>query len=119
MIATADVASAAVDRLTEEGWTGRSVWDLLGPEDLSFDEAADRIAEGIGRPLKFVQIDEDTFAGSLREIGFSESAVAGMVEMHRGFESGLVRPETPRSPASTTSTKLEDFAREVMKPLLG
>jgi uncharacterized protein YbjT (DUF2867 family) len=118
MIATADVARAAADRLTEKGWTGRPVWDLLGPEDLSFDEAADRIAEGIGKPVKVVEVDEAAFAGSLREMGISESAVSAIVEIYRGFESGRVQPETPRSAASTTPTKLEEFAREVMKPLL-
>ena len=68
--------------------------------------------------MKVVQVDEDALAGSLREMGLSESAISAMVEMYHGIESGLIRPETPRTPASTTPTRLEDFAREVMKPLL-
>lgn len=118
MIATADVARAAADRLTEAGWTGRPVWDLLGPEDLSFDEAADRIAEGLGRQVRVTQVEESVFTGSLQELGVSESIASAMAEMYRGIESGLIRPETPRSPASTTPTRLEVFAREVMRPLL-
>jgi uncharacterized protein YbjT (DUF2867 family) len=118
MIATQDVAKVAAERLTDASWSGRPVWELLGPEDLSFDEATKRISKGTGLPVKMVQIDEDTFADSLRQAGVGEDLASALVEMYGGFASGLVQAEKPRSKENTTPTKLEDFAREVMKPLL-
>jgi uncharacterized protein YbjT (DUF2867 family) len=118
MIATKDISQVAIECLTDNSWTGRPVRELLGPEDLSFDEAARRISTGIGKEVKFAQIDEAAYAEPLRQMGVGESIISALAEMHAGVASGLVRPEAPRSKESTTPTRLEDFASQVMKPLL-
>ena len=60
MIATRDVGVAAAKRLLDTSWSRHSTMGLHGPADLSFDEAAAAISEGLGREVKHVKVDEAT-----------------------------------------------------------
>lgn len=118
MIATRDIAKAVASRLLDATWTGRSVMHLFGPADLTLTEAARIISEGVGRTVAYVQVPREAALKSLREAGASEDVANVMVEMYDGMAKGLLRPETPRTAASTTSTTLLQFAREVIRPLV-
>jgi len=60
-----DIAEVVVAALTEEGHQGR-VYEVTGPEALTFAEATQEIAKAAGRPLSYVQITPDEFEAGLR-----------------------------------------------------
>ena len=117
MIATADIARAAADRLLDDQWTGRNVRGLHGPADLSFDEAAELISRGVGFRVRHVRVPDDTARRAMRSMGLADNVVEEMLEMYRAMDSGLLAPAERRTRETTTPTTLERFAREVLAPL--
>ena len=117
-IATRDIARVAADRLMDVTWTGRSVRGLHGPADLSMDEAAAELSRGLGRTIRYAKVPEETLRSALEKMGMSEDSIESMLEMYRVLELGILKPAEPRTAETTTPTTLEEFAREVMAPML-
>ncbi len=118
MIATRDIARVAVGLLLDDRWTDRKAIELLGPADTTFAEAAVQIGAGLGRSVSYVQIAEDRMRDNILRSGRGgASFVDQLLLMYRAIESGAMRSPDPRSPANTTPTTLEEFARDVMAPL--
>ena len=114
MVATEDIARAAARLFLAGKFTGSKVRYLLGPGDLTLDEATRILGEAIGKPgLKYVQFPEEDARKALAGAGMSESAVESMLEMERGFNQGMIRPTRERDAESTTPTTLGDFAKSV------
>ncbi len=114
MVATKDIAAVAAQLLAHGTLTGHSVRYLLGPRDLTLREATVILGEAIGAPgIRYVQFPEDEARKAMRGAGMSESAAEAMLEMHRAFNAGKIRPSAERTAESTTPTTLEEFARTV------
>lgn len=118
MVATQDIARIAADRLLDERWTGRSVRGIHGPTDLSYEEAVKEISKGIGRPIRYVQVAEQDVRSAMISMGLSAQMADLLLEMYRAADRGLLIPAEPRTHETTTPTKLEDFAREVLAPVV-
>jgi uncharacterized protein YbjT (DUF2867 family) len=118
MIATRDIARVAADRLLDVTWSGRSVRGLHGPTGLSMNEAADEISRGLGHPVLYIKVAEEALRPELLKMGMSEDVAEMFFEMYRAFELGTLKPAEPRTSATTTPTTLEEFAREVMAPMI-
>lgn len=117
MVATKDIGDIAARVLREKSAPGRSVRYLLGPRDLTMAEAARILGETIGNPrLPYVQFHEPDARKEMAGMGMSDSVVATMLEMYRGFNAGKIRPTRERSTENTTPTTLEEFARNVFLP---
>lgn len=118
MIATRDIADAAAEVLLDGSWNGQEVLGLHGPKDLSFDEATSALAEGISRPVRYVEVTPDQAREAMQGMGVGKSAVDLYLEMYDAMATGRLEIAEPRTPATTTPTTMEAFAREVVKPLL-
>ncbi|AGA33959.1 NmrA family protein [Thioalkalivibrio nitratireducens DSM 14787] len=70
-----DVADVAVAALTESGHAGH-IYELTGPQLLTFAEAVEQIARATGRQVDYVQISMEQFVSALAEQGEPEAAVA-------------------------------------------
>ncbi len=119
MVAARDVAWAAVDRLLDTSWSGRHVCELHGPADLRFDEAAALLSRALGREVVHARMPEEEALKSWRDGGCSSSVADAFVEMYRAMEKGALVPAVERSAATTTPTRLEEFGRTLLRPLLG
>jgi len=114
MIATEDIAQAAALLFIEGIFHGHGVRYLLGPRDLTMADATRILGEAIGKPkLTYVRFSEEDARKALAGAGMSGSVIEGMLEMHRGFNAGIVRPTRQRSAENTTPTTLEGFAKTV------
>jgi uncharacterized protein YbjT (DUF2867 family) len=111
MVATRDIANAAVNALKWRDWKGVVVRELLGPRDISYSEATRILGGRIGKPhLQYVQFSYDDQAQALAQAGLSESFAKLYVEMTRAFNEGTIKPVRTRE--NTTPTRFEDFADE-------
>jgi uncharacterized protein YbjT (DUF2867 family) len=119
MVATRDIARVAADKLLDSSWSGRHILGVHGPADLSFNEAAEQLSEGLRRPVKHVKIPEEQARETLEATGATQNVVNQMLELYRGIESGHVSAAEPRTPETTTPTALVTWAREVMLPIIG
>lgn len=119
MIATSDIADAVAKRLLDLSWSGRTVIELLGAADLSFDDGAAILSRVLGKTISHVTVPPEAARDAMLAQGMSADVVSQFLEMYQGADKGLLAPERPRTPASTTPTTFEEFARAVIKPALG
>jgi len=118
MLATRDIARVAADWLLDTRWLGRCIQELHGPVDLSCEDAAHAITEGLGQRIGYVKLDKPQARASMIAGGMSENAADLMLELYDAVETGRLKATEPRSPQTTTPTTLAEFAREVMAPML-
>jgi uncharacterized protein YbjT (DUF2867 family) len=118
MIATRDIGRVAATRLADSKWTGQWVRELHGPTDLSFQEVAEILSKVLNRKITYVRCDRQEMRLMLLESAMSENAADLMLEMYDAVDAGKLRTTQPRSAETTTPTTLEEFAREVISPLI-
>jgi uncharacterized protein YbjT (DUF2867 family) len=110
MIATKDIGAAAASALMADAPQGFTVRELLGSRDVTMAEVTRLIGAAVGKPeLPYVQFSDADFIGGLVGAGFSPDLAALYCEMANGINSGHVANRSPRGPASTTPTSIEDF----------
>ena len=96
---------------------GSAMRELLGPRDLSLDEATRIIGAAIGKPdLKYVQFPYEAALDAMVSGGLSTSMATLYVEMSKAFNEGLVKPVEGRNARNTTLTRFEDFASTALAP---
>jgi uncharacterized protein YbjT (DUF2867 family) len=115
MIATSDIARAAAERILERGWTGRSVIELVGPAEVTFDGAARTLGKALGREVKFVTTTPDQSRQALTGMGIPQRTADTFVEMYVAFDTGKIAPEFPQQ-ARAAATTLGTFAEKVFRP---
>jgi uncharacterized protein YbjT (DUF2867 family) len=118
MIGTRDIGVVAADMLLDDGWAGREIHGLHGPEDLTFDDAAAAISAAVGRTIGHNEIDELQARMGLSMLGLSNSVIEAMLEMYHAIDTGHLVPAEPRTPETTTPTTLGGWAAEAMAPKL-
>ena len=117
VVATADIARRAAD-LLRGGWEGHLELGVHGPRDLSPREGAAILAEALGRPVQYVQVNPEQALSGMVEAGMPEFAARQYVEMYGALNDGRMDPAEPRDEASTTPTALSEFAAQVLRPAL-
>lgn len=70
-----DIADIAAGALTENGHAGR-VYELTGPRMLTFAEAANEIADALGRPVIFERVPPAAYTQALRAEQLPEELVS-------------------------------------------
>jgi uncharacterized protein YbjT (DUF2867 family) len=114
-IATRDISEYLFQRLRKKDWKGHEIAPLLGPKDLSMDEATAVLGKAIGKPdLKYVQFPYPEALKGMVGAGLSQSIAESFVEMSKGFNEGII-PIPKRSPANTTPTTIEQFAQDFVR----
>jgi len=111
-----DIGEVAAARLLADGWSGRQVQGVHGPQDLSFAEVAAILTEVLGRPIGYTQVSDDDMREQLRGAGLPDAVVEGIVGMTIGTRD-LV-PEQPREFVTTTPTTLGAWAFAHLRPLV-
>ncbi len=115
-IATSDIAEVAAQYLLKLDFAGQGVHELLGPRDLTLQEATSILGKAIGKPdLKYVQFSYDDTEKALTGMGFSKDVARLFNEMAKGFSEGLAKPTQGRSPSTTTPTTFEEFSKNLAK----
>lgn len=117
MIATADIAQAAYE-VMKEPFEGTRVMPLHGPKDYSFDEAAEAIGKAIGKEVKHVQITPEQTVEALTGMGIGQNVAELYAELYTSVDSGHMKDEFPRSDKTTTPTTMEQFANNVIVPIV-
>ena len=116
LVAGQDAGSKVVEVLRDTHWSGFRIIGVHGPEDLEMSRIAHLIGEGIGRPVKYVQVPLDQVKQGLLDAGIPGFFIEYIMDMYTEQTAGRCDPAEPRSPETTTPTTLLTFSREVIKP---
>ena len=113
VIAAQDIASAAVEWLSELRFKDNSVCDLLGQRDLSMIEMTAIIGKAIGKPgLRYVQFTYEAAKNAMVAMGLSVDMARLFIEMYEAFNEGRIMKGLTRTIENTTDTSFEEYALE-------
>ncbi|HZA56524.1 MAG TPA: SDR family oxidoreductase [Candidatus Udaeobacter sp.] len=93
-----DIARVAARALTRDGYEGKA-YDLLGPEALTYGDAAAKLSAALGRTVNYVSVPEAEFKKAMIGTGLPEPSVDRLVDLYR-----FIREEHP----PTQSTAIKD-----------
>lgn len=112
MIATVDIGEYGARRLSNLDFSGKTVQELRGPQDLSMNLVARALGEAIGIPgLKYVPFSyEDTRQGMIT-MGLPAELADLYIEMYRAFNDGIAKPTQERSARTNTPTTIHAYAK--------
>jgi uncharacterized protein YbjT (DUF2867 family) len=115
-ISTSDIAEMVAQYLLKLDFAGQVVHELLGPRDLTLQEATAILGQAIGKPdLKYVQFSYADTEKALTGMGFSKDVARLFNEMAQGMSEGLASPTQGRNSRTTTPTRFEEFAKDLAK----
>jgi uncharacterized protein YbjT (DUF2867 family) len=82
-----DIAAVAAIALSEEGHDGKT-YTITGPAAVTHIEMASALSKAIGRPVAFIDVPSDAFAGALKAAGVPPWQVDGLVEDYAHYARG-------------------------------
>lgn len=112
-IATRDIAEIAAEFLLKPV-DGHHVVDIVGPQELSFDEWARIAGEAIGKPIRVVTVPGDQLKAAMVQSGMSPEMAALLVEMEEA--SPKILGHFYGDQKRTGKITFSQFAREVFAP---
>jgi uncharacterized protein YbjT (DUF2867 family) len=112
-VATQDIAAIAAEFLLKP-IDGHHVVDIVGPQEISFDEWARIAGQAIGKQIHVVTIPGDKLKEAMSQAGMSPEMAALLVEMEEAYPKiqGQYKGDQKRTGKITFS----QFARDVFAP---
>jgi uncharacterized protein YbjT (DUF2867 family) len=92
MVSTVDVGRTAA-RLLGDGFSGRRIVELRGPEDWSANDVAAAFSRVLGRPVKTAFVPPEARAAVLAQEGVPPEIADALLGMYEGLASGRVSHE--------------------------
>lgn len=108
-----DIAAVAVKVLTEDGHAGK-VYEITGPEALSYYDVAAKISAAIGKTVTYMPVSPEQATGALLGMGAPEWQARAVVELfllYRSGEGGHVT-DVVETVGKKTPITFDQFARD-------
>lgn len=118
MIATRDIAARAAGLLLDRGWSGRSVVELQGSEEIGYDEVAKILSARLGREIAHVTVSDEQLVEAIMGMGASRTLAEGLAELGRAVTAGTLAFHEPRGESNVTPTTYAEFAEQVFVPVM-
>lgn len=110
-IATRDIAEFAADKILS-GISGKSAIELVGPQDLSMNEATSILGNAIGKSdLRYVQFSYEDAEKGIIASGLTPTTAQLLVEMEKAMNDGILGKPIPNVERIRTKTNFKEFAK--------
>jgi uncharacterized protein YbjT (DUF2867 family) len=87
-----DIAAVGAAALSEPGHAGK-ICELSGPESLSTEQQVNILADVLGRPLKYVNVSDNTARESMLDMGMPPRYVDALIGLFQALRSiGRIEP---------------------------
>jgi uncharacterized protein YbjT (DUF2867 family) len=108
-----DIAAAAAKILRSPARHAEKIYELNGPEALSYAEVAEKISKATGRKVQYVDIPPDAQRKALLEMGMPDFMVTALLELEEYYASGKASrvDGTLESLLHRAPTKMDDFLK--------
>jgi uncharacterized protein YbjT (DUF2867 family) len=115
-----DAAAVAARVLTEPGHTGE-VYEITGPEAITYTRVAEALSQALDRPVRYVNVPPEVYRQALARFGVPEWIAEGIVELHDIWRiagatgiTNVVEKIAKKKPYS-----IAEFARDYAPQFLG
>ena len=113
MVATIDIGKKAAEFLHRLNFNKQSIFEFIGPREVSFNEAIPILGKAIGKPdLKYVEVTYDETDKALLSIGMQPKTVALFREMNTALNEKRIKLTQKMTPDHRGKTTIGDFANE-------
>jgi uncharacterized protein YbjT (DUF2867 family) len=85
MTDTRDIAAVAAVVLTESGHEGQ-IYDVTGPEALSYGDVAAAVSGAQGREVRYVDVPDDAVRDALVGLGLNEWMAGALVDLYQDYK---------------------------------
>jgi uncharacterized protein YbjT (DUF2867 family) len=85
MVDARDVAAVAFAALTGRRRHMGKTYDVTGPEPVSHEQACEKLAERLGRPVRYVPVDDETARSAMLGAGLNTWFSDALVELYRDY----------------------------------
>jgi uncharacterized protein YbjT (DUF2867 family) len=110
-----DIGEVAAKVLTEDGHEGK-IYELTGPEALTYDDVAARLSAALGRQIEYVDVSTEERAARLQAIGLPDWMAKEFSNIYgRGFyrgSGGAYTTDTIEQLLGRPPRRYDDFARD-------
>ena len=109
-----DIAVAAAKILSSPAHHSRKIYELSGPEALSYAEIAEKISKATGRKVQYVDIPPDAQRKALLDMGTPDFLVTALLELQEYYASGKASTVdgTLESLINRAPTTMDEFLKE-------
>jgi uncharacterized protein YbjT (DUF2867 family) len=109
-----DIAVAAAKILSSPAHHSRKIYELNGPEALSYAEIAEKISKATGRKVKYVDIPPEAQRKALLDMGMPDFLVTALLELQEYYASGKASTVdgTLESLIHRVPTTMDEFLKE-------
>lgn len=115
VVATRDIAAAAVRLLTDTTWSGRQTVPVISPDLLTPGDMAHVMAEVLERPIAYQQVDGEAYRMRMTQYGMSDAWAQGLVDMAAAQDDGIYSDEH-RALADPSPTGFRQWCCDVLRP---
>lgn len=117
LVAVTDVADVVLRWLVRRDWSGIAGVAVHGPEDLSYNQAAAGIERVLERPVHYQEVAANAYLQKLVNLGASPAYAQSRVALFTELAAGIAQAE-PRTFDTTTPTRLGEWVREELLPII-
>ena len=109
-----DIAEAAAKILSSPAHHSGKIYELNGPEALSYAEIAEKISKATGRKVQYVDIPADAQRKALLDMGMPDFLVTALLELQDYYASGKasIVDGTLESLIHRAPTTIDEFLKE-------
>ncbi len=113
LVDVGDIAAVAVKVLTEAGYEGK-VYEITGPESLSYAEVAATLTRVLGKPVKYVDVPPEAARNAMLKAGMPKWNAEAVTELYGAFATGRFgyTTDTVERITGQPPTLFERWARE-------
>lgn len=115
-IATQDIAEIAADILLSPP-EGQHIVDVIGPEDISFEDCAEIISQATGKTVRAITVPGDKLKTGYVQVGVSPQVADLYIEMQAAFARGVTH-ELVGDEQRTGKVTYRQFIRDIFLPAL-
>lgn len=116
-VAPRDIAEVATGVLLNSHWNGHRVQAIHGARDLSWNDVSQILADQTCRPVEVEQITDTEMRETYLAAGMPPQLADAVLGMSTGLRDNFC-PEQPRDFITTTTTTLESWVCDELKPIL-
>lgn len=108
-----DIADVAVAALLDPGHDGR-VYELTGPEPLSYAQVAEKLSSLLGSPVNYVAVPDHAAYQAIQGMGMDAAYAWGLVTLNQAVRQGLadVTTHTVELVTGHPARSMEAFLKE-------